>query len=218
MRILDSSEDVEIYQEEDSKIVFEKILSKDDLTEALQNAILPSKQKSTKIDLIDEYDCNTLYIEESRNQKTIYYNFKEQMIKCQYEEKGYNIHHPNSIFIVYVDENQLRTIKAFCYKNYKGKDTQLFKYPFANMLGQDSMCLGTIDHTYTNPLTTILNAIEANYTHSYTSFDYEGLEKTKDMFEYLSNNPFPYHHLKKSKCCLGDIIDKKVQADIYDWD
>lgn len=216
IRVLDSSEDIEIYQEEDTKAVFEKIISRTDLIEALQDAVLPYKKNRIRIDLMDEYDKNTIYIEQAESSKVIYYNFEERMIKCQYNGKGYNIIHPNTIFIIYVDNNRVNSIKAICYKTFAGKKTVLFKYPLPNQLGQDSMCLGTVENSYTTPLNAILNAIEANYTHHWTGFVDSKFKDTKALFEYLSSNPFPYDLLKSESCVLEDILNKVAGVDYLD--
>lgn len=216
IRILDTSEEIEIYHEEDSKAIFEKIINREDLIVALSNALLPNKKiHKVEVDLIDEYDENTFYIELAESNKLIYYKFEERKIKCQYQGKGYSIIHPNTIFIIKVNDGRVYSIKAFCYKQFTGKSTELFKYPFANMLGQNSMCLGTIDNSYTTPLKAILTAIEANYTHDLTGFNDKELKDTKTMFEYLSKNQFPYNLLQTNYRTLAELLDKKIGVE-YD--
>ncbi len=194
LRFVNTSDDVECYVSNEG-LEYEKIISKDTLIEALTKELLNKPVEETKIDMLGEYDRNCLYIAYSEHHKKIIYNFTERKIKCQFDKKGYNINHPNSIMVINEDDGSVSSIEAYCYKEFKGKSTKLYKYPFANMLGANSMCLGTTDKNYTTPLKAILTAVEANYTHHYTGFTDKKFHSTKNLFEYLKKHKFPYGKL-----------------------
>lgn len=125
-----------------------------------------------------------------------------------YEGIGYKITFPNSIYIILTSGNRIQKIKAFAYKEYKGIETELFRYPMPNMLSGNAICMGSAKREIENR--NVLNALEniiyAEYTHS-TFDDLKSFRNTQEYFEYLLDNPFPYDLMIPVNYTLGKELD-----------
>ena len=125
-----------------------------------------------------------------------------------YEGRAYKIVFPNSIYIVFISGNKIRSIKAFAYKEYKGTETDLYRYPMPNMLSENRICMGSAKREIENRnvLDALENIIYAEYTHS-TFDDLKSFRNTMEYFEYLSENPFPYDLMIPVNYTLGKELD-----------
>lgn len=125
-----------------------------------------------------------------------------------YEGIGYKITFPNSIYIIIASGNRIKKIKAFAYKEYKGTETELYRYPMPNMLSGNAICMGSAkrDIENRNVLNALENIIYAEYTHS-TFDDLKSFRNTQEYFEYLIDNPFPYDLMIPVNYTLGKELD-----------
>lgn len=203
MRFNDSSDDVEIITKNESGNILGKLVN---IKECANELV-----KVCSIDFdnleINNLDGNLLYFNRKSKTENYIIRFPERKIKCTYDSKGYSIIHPNTIFKLEVDSASKRyqNIQAYCYKEYKGIKTELYLYPFPNMLGSNSICTGTISRDATDPMIAILNVIEGNYTHSTTAC--KKYKKTLDFFKAIKKE-FPYDVLEKNGMSLGALIKK----------
>lgn len=123
-----------------------------------------------------------------------------------FNQTSYKINFPNSIYIVLHSSKQIKSIKNFCYKEYKGEETELYDYAMPNVLVENRMCIGTADRTIKDgDVEGALNKIIATpYSHN-TFNGINGFSSTIKYFEYLEDNPFPYKLLKKLNRKLKDV-------------
>ena len=115
--------------------------------------------------------------------------------------------HPNSIYIMTYKTNNVDSIYAYCYKEFKGQDTELYKYAMPNMLTENRICMGSAPRKiekrdYVKALEKI---IFTQYTHGHTD-NIKSFKDTKKYFEYLSAHGFPYDLLIKFNKTLGGVI------------
>lgn len=201
MRFSDTSEDVEILSQMDNGAIQEKLINVRDCAREF------IKITSIDYDLleIDNFDLNVLFYSRGTANEKYVIRLPERRIKCTYERKGYSVIHPESIFILDINiANKIyNSIKVFCIKEYKGKKTELYRYPFPNMLGANAICTGTISRDASDPMLAILNVIECNYTHAHTSNS--KIKKTVDFFKAIKKS-FPYEILENSGMTLESAI------------
>ena len=74
------------------------------------------------------------------------------------------------------------------------------------MLAGNRVCTGTVRNAFVDAKQTIMDVLEANYTHSETHFLNHSFKNTKVAFEYLSSNPFPYQELLPLNYNLDYVI------------
>lgn len=165
--------------------------------------------------VIDNVNQNVLYFERANNCEYYVINLPERKIKCTYKNKAYTLVHPNTIFVLNIESKRkiYTKMQAFCYKEYKGKDTALFRYPFPNMLGSDSICTGTISNDATDPIEAILNVIEGNYTHNFTSNN--KIKDTANFFKAMKKE-FQYDILEPNGITLETIIKRLRRNNDYE--
>lgn len=124
------------------------------------------------------------------------------------ESKGLKINFPASIYEVRVIGEKINEITAFMYIDFKGLDTELFKYGMPNMLGQNKFCIG---HAKTNINGGIIQALEniiyAPYSHSNLN-DVKGFKNTEDYFKYLETNHIQKKYLYETNLKLRDLVEE----------
>lgn len=124
-----------------------------------------------------------------------------------YKEKAYNISFPHSIYAICHDQGKITSIEAYCYKEYKGLETELMHYAMPNMLTGNKICMGNapkeIDpHKYVEALERV---IFTQYTHNWVD-DVKSFKDTRTYFEYLEKNEYPYHLLMPLNKKLRDAL------------
>ncbi len=124
-----------------------------------------------------------------------------------YDNRSYNIHFPNALYLVKSKGNKIVTIEAYAYKKWDGLKTMLYKYPMPNMLGGNRICLGSsprqIKHDdYKQALDLI---IYTQYSHNFVD-NIKSFKNTKDYFSYLEKNKFPYDLLIEAKKKASDLF------------
>lgn len=162
------------------------------------------------INIFDLYKQNIICIKELGESTKYYVLFPQRKIKCTFKGTGYSILHPNSIFALYVDAEKVTKAEAYAIKEFRDKDTELFMYPLPNQLSGHSMCLGTVERSFINCEKSILNIVEANYTHENGRFKFEDDKKAgKKLFEWLSTlESFPNDLLISAAKKLEDILEE----------
>ncbi len=203
LKVCDASQDVEVLYQEENRPVIEKVVNIQQAIKEL-NAMLGYEQQYE----LDFTDGKYLYVKETERKAYYVYLMEEQKIKCTYDDKGYSLSHPNSIFIIIVNKltKNFTSISAYCFKEFEGRNTILFEYPFPNMLAGNRVCTGTVRNAFVDAKQTIMDVLEANYTHSETHFLNHSFKNTKVAFEYLSSNPFPYQELLPLNYNLDYVI------------
>lgn len=113
-----------------------------------------------------------------------------------YKNKSYKISFPNAIYFLYHDEKKVNNIDAYCYIDFKGEKTKLYKYPFPNMLSGNHICMGSApkEIEYYNYIKALENIIFTQYTHTHVD-NIKSFKDTVTYFEYLEKNEFPYELL-----------------------
>jgi len=203
MRFSDSSEDVEVLSQLDNGAIEEKIINVKDCAKELLRC------SSVEYDLmeINNLDGHVLHYSRTSEIERYVIKLSERKIKCTYKGKGYSLVHPTSIFSIDINikEKVYTRINAFCIKEYKGAKTKLYRYPFPNMLGSNSICTGTISREAADPVEAIMNVIEGNYTHDSTSCK---IKETKEFFQAIKKE-FPYDILEDTGITLESFIKTK---------
>ncbi len=204
MKFNSSSDDVEVVSSnKNGKIVGKLIGIKDVVRELVKVCHVDYEDL-----IIDNFDENILYFSRAGYSEIYIIKLPERKIKCTFKNKGYSIIHPNSIFMLDINPTTktYRSMKAYCYKEYKGKNTELYRYPFPNMLGSNAICTGTISNDATDPMKAIMNVIEGNYTHESTSTG--KIKKTVNFFQAIKNE-FKYDILEKTGMSLNELLKNK---------
>lgn len=207
MRFNSYSTDVELLTQDDKGLIQEKLI---DINECAKELMLVS---SIGFDFnaltIDNFNENILYFNRKDNKDYYIIRLPERRIKCTYKNQGYSLIHPNAIFKIKINPTtkQYENIQAFCYKEYKGKSTELYLYPFPNMLSSNRICTGTISTEANDPVQAILNVIEGNYTHDKTSS--LKIKDTKQFFKKMQKT-FDYRILEKTGMILEDLLKEKI--------
>lgn len=210
MRFNEFSNDVELLtQDGDDGLIQEKLISVQECAKELLSFSKDAFDFDTLT--IDNFSENILYFKRVGSYDYYIIRMPERRIKCTYRNKGYSLMHPNTIFKIKINTTtkQYRTIEAYCYKNYKGKQTALYRYPFPNMLSSNKICTGTISTEASEPVEAILNVIEGNYTHDTTSN--AEIKQTNKFFE-KNKNKFNYAILEKSGLLLESLLNIKKEC------
>lgn len=193
IRLTDVSEDAEILQmnkltnqEYFASVSMQKVAEK--IVEFTSSPYADNKPMPTFLD--------KSIIAVSENLSSIMINQPEHIRIVTYKQKAYKINFPNAIYIMYQHANKVTGIAAFTYKQYKGIDTELYRYPMPNMLGGNMICIGTAPKDIKNlDFTQALEAIiHTQYTHNEVN-DIKSFSSTHEYFDYLTKNEFPYHLL-----------------------
>jgi len=141
------------------------------------------------------------------NDKCVVINQQEHKRIVTYQNKAYNILFPNSIYFIDYVDGKIKNIEAYSYKEYEGKETELFKYPMPNMLTENRICIGSAPRSIVNNdyVKALENIIFTQYTHSHVD-NIKSFKETIKYFEYLSSNKFPYDLLISTRYKLKDIL------------
>lgn len=199
IRLTDKKEDAELCFKRNGRITY-KNLSKDEL----KNILGRFSDEITKEEKIKIFPQNVI----GAGDDYVVINQPEHLQYVTYNNHSYKIHFPNAVYIVQHQQNckTVRSICCFCYKKYKGGDTELYEYAMPNMLGLNKMCMGSADKKIVdNDIEGALNKIIAT-PYSHGNFDgIRGFSTTVSYFEYLEDNPFPYKLLRKLNRKLKDV-------------
>ena len=124
-----------------------------------------------------------------------------------YKGKAYEINFPNSIYIICHNGSKIDVIEAYCYIEYNGLNTELYKYAMPNMLGANRICMGSAprDIDPQNYKSALENVIYTQYTHDWVD-DIKSFRNTAAYFEYLEKNSFPYNLLSPLNCNLSKVL------------
>ena len=120
LKVCDASQDVEVLYQEENRPVIEKVVNIQQAIKEL-NAMLGYEQQYE----LDFTDGKYLYVKETERKAYYVYLMEEQKIKCTYDDKGYSLSHPNSIFIIIVNKltKNFTSISAYCFKEFEGRNT-----------------------------------------------------------------------------------------------
>lgn len=208
IRVIEGILDAEILLVKDN-LTIEKEIPVTDIYKLFKN--LGHEYKDNKsINVFELYKQNIICIKELGELTKYYVLFSQRKIKCTYKGKGYSIIHPNSIFVLYVDAEKVTKAEAYAIKEFQDKGTELFMYPLPNQLSGHFMCLGTVEREFINCEKSILNIVEANYTHENGRFKFEDDKKAgKKLFKWLASlETFPNDLLISAAKKLEDILEE----------
>lgn len=203
VRINDLNSDAEILEYDNvRKREYFSAIQIEDLIEKLETFAENRNQKHRKKDII-LYSNQIIGI--GNNCVVIMQKGHKRIVT--YENTAYNISFPNSIYIMAYKSNNVDSIFAYCFKEFKGKNTELYKYAMPNMLTENKICMGSAPRKiekkdYVKALEKI---IFTQYTHGHTD-NIKSFKETKKYFEYLSMNEFPYDLLIKFNKTLDEVI------------
>lgn len=200
IRIDSKSNDAEILNTDDKREIF-KSISLSELCCILKKFVNSSKTKFEKPVVINEniiaYSDDCVVIKQQEHERIILY-----------DKKSYKIKFPHSIYFIYFIEDRIQDIKAYSYKKFNGIETDLYKYPFPNMLSGNRICIGSADKTIKNKnyIKALENVIYATYTHDRMNNEISGFTSTKIYFDYLVKKDFPYKQLISLNLKLKDLV------------
>lgn len=126
-----------------------------------------------------------------------------------YAEKAYKINFPNSIYLIKHYAGRIKGIEAYCYKEFNGLDTKLYRYAMPNMVSGDRICMGTAPKEI--EVSKYKDALERVIFTKYTHAKPDNVKKfttTSEYFEYLSKNEFPYDLIYSSGKTLKEVLKK----------
>lgn len=203
IRVTEGDTDAELLQVEAGREIFKRI-SLRGLLNVL--ATVDNQETSIDIELLKDNDIIAYA-------PPFYLFYQEDMERyVTYAGRGYKIKFPKCVYLLKVSKRNDRVsyIEAYAIKEYMGEKTELFTYPYPNMLTQNRICIGSAitdikDNCYHDALETILTT---EYSHA--TFDgINGFKNTIDWFEYLEKNDFPYDLMKPLNRQLSSILHKK---------
>lgn len=161
-RILHGCKNVEILYS-DGKYDYSKFISIEEYFSLLKKSVEFNVKDFFSLDL---FDNGIIYYFKIGKSVIYYYDFKECDLYPTMHGKRFKLHHPNTIFKIVISGEYVDSIQAYKYKVFQGRKTELFKYCLPNMLGENKLCLGTIDHHFNNDVKELLlRFLEGNYTH-----------------------------------------------------
>lgn len=159
-------------------------------------------QKNIKIidSQIIALDDHFVVIKQEEHKKIVTYS-------CGDELFTYKINFPNAIYIVEIDDNKIKSIECYSYKDYEDEKTALYEYPMPNELIGNHMCIGTADRTIKdgNIIEALERIIFTPYSHR-TFGGMNGFSQSQAYFEYLEKNDFPYKMMKSLNKKLKDVL------------
>lgn len=203
MRINDLNSDAEVLEYDNArKREYFSAIQIEDLIEKLETFAENRNKRNRKKDIV-LYSDQIIGIGDN----CVAIMQKEHKRIVTYEGKAYDISFPNSMYIMTYKSDNVDNIYAYCFKEFKGKDTELYKYAMPNMLTENRICMGTAPRKiekkdYVKALEKI---IFTQYTHAHTD-NVKSFKETKKYFEYLSENEFPYDLLISAKVTLNKVI------------
>lgn len=202
----DMSEFELLYSDENffgRELIQRKTVNVADVLDIIRSAV--SSNFEEDIITVDTLKDNIIYLKKTTKKDIVVMNVPEKEIRTFYNGQYYKIKHPNSIIRIRVENEQIREMSIYAYKLFEGMDTKLYKNPMPNGYDGGDVCIGSIDRSCKSYLKDTLRIIEGSYTHSTTRLSGK-LANTKNMFEYLQENPFPYDLLKTCKSTMKSIL------------
>lgn len=123
------------------------------------------------------------------------------------ENQAFEINFPSSIYVIDIKNDQITSIQAYMYMEWKGLGTKLYKYAMANMLTDNNICIGNAEKTISNDsiIYSLEKIIYAPYSHA-TLNNIKGFHKTLDYFNYLKENHIEKRYLIDAKITLGEVL------------
>ncbi len=198
IRLNNKKTDAELCIKQDKRITF-KMLSKEELVRLFNEFFIKDPRSKEKIKLFSK---NTI----GSGIDYVVIKQPEHMQYVTYNNHSYKINFPNAVYVVHYDNKIVNSILCYCYKSYKGGDTELYEYAMPNMLTRNEMCMGSADRRIIDDdIEGALNKIIAT-PYSHGNFDgIKGFSTTVSYFEYLEAHPFPYKLLRKLNKKLRDV-------------
>lgn len=201
LRVTDSSDDAEMltFDAVTNREYF-KTVSLTEVFKAIKNVVKDRVNTREKLHLLHPeiiaLNKNRVMIKQSERKRIV-----------TYEDKAFHIHFPNSVYIMYFDEKKISNIEAYTYLAWNEESTQLYAYPFPNMLSGNRVCIGSApreiqDQNYVHALE---NVIFTRYSHR-TVDNIKSFKDTIKYFEYLEKNDFPYELLIDLKKELREVM------------
>lgn len=126
-----------------------------------------------------------------------------------YAEKAYKINFPNSIYLIKHYGGKIKEIEAYCYKEFNGLDTKLYRYAMPNMLSGNRICMGSAPKEI--EVSKYKDALERVIFTKYTHAQPDNIKKfasTSEYFTYLSKNDFPYDLIYSLGETLKEVLKK----------
>lgn len=209
IRITDASDDIELLKRE---YLLDTITEKKISFEAFAKAIIAKTEKkdnSTPTPILLPKNCIGYSSNKSNECYVIHQPEHKRFITLASNDgvkKAYKINYPNSIFVVKTGAGKISTITHYMYVKWDGLKTQLYYPAMPNTTL--NICIGNADTSIKDGdlIATLESIIYAPYSHT-TVDNVKSFKKSKDYFEYLTNNHIEERYLKKHKYILGDIFN-----------
>lgn len=204
-RLTDKSEDAEV-------LVHDCIKDKDIFKSISINSLISTIKKTFPgMTKMNNYRKGMVVIDEdviAVSPNCIVVKQQEHKEIVMYAGKAFEIIYPNSIYALKHSENKVEAINAYCYKEYKGMETQLFKHAMPNMFSDDSICMGTADRSIdpSNYKEALDRILYTQFTHTRPD-NIKGFDSTSDYFTYIKNK-YPYDALLDANMTLGTMVKK----------
>ncbi len=200
-RISDQVEDAEMLVSDKQKNYF-KAVSIKQLIDSLSSMLGQDANIDYKKDLI--VSDNDLIAVSSNCIVTKQHEHKRIVT---YAGKAYKINFPNSIYLICHHAGQIKQLEAYCFKEYDGMNTKLYRYAMPNMFSNNTICMGTANKAidvkkYKDALEEILCT---QYTHARPD-NIKKFKSTSEYFDYLKDNDFPYNLLYSTGKTLKDVM------------
>lgn len=208
IRISETKNDVDVLTVNSKKQEIFSSLSKEKFMDILTSEFVINDEsnlhKSMTFcdDRIIAFNGNEILIKQDDHKRVVLYN-----------NKAYKISFPNSLYLLCHSGDKIVYICAYCFKEYKGLQTDLYRYPMPNMLHSNRICMGSADTRIQNKdfFQALENVIYAEYTHN-TFSDLKSFKNTEEYFNYLTENEFPYNYLIPLNINLANIIYGKSSS------
>ena len=126
IRLNNKKDDAELCIKQNEKITF-KMLSKEELVKLFNEFFIKDQHEKANIKLFSE---NTI----GAGIDYTVIKQPEHMQYVTYNNRSYKINFPNAIYIVRYDNKIVKGIQCYCYKKYKGGDTELYEYAIKGLL------------------------------------------------------------------------------------
>lgn len=124
-----------------------------------------------------------------------------------YQKKAYLINFPNQLYSVEHSADRIQRIKIYTWFGSLDPDTDLYALPMPNMMGCESLCIGTADRSIQSGdvIGAVQKIMDAEYTHDHVDNMNEKCSTLK-WFTFLQNGAVEKGHLKKPVCKLKDLV------------
>lgn len=199
-RISDQVEDAEILVSDKQKNYF-KAVSIKQLIDSLSSMLGQDANIDYKKDLIIA-DDELIAI----SQNCIIMKQTERKHIVTYAGKAYKVNFPNSIYVICHHAGQIKQLEAYCFKEYDGMNTKLYRYAMPNMFGNNTICMGTANKNI--DIKNYKDALEEILCTQYTHAKPDNIRKfksTSEYFDFLKDNGFPYDLLYSTGKTLKEL-------------